>query len=99
MLTLNEIRADLQEIRYYYSHKEMFDNAISITGGNAILEKVKRYNEAVTQAPLRLYEIYIELHVNDKTQEGLADEKNYSAGYIQQLNKELLQFFQKALSE
>ena len=98
-MTLNEIRADLQEIRYYYSHKEMFDSAISITGGNAILEKVKRYNEAATKAPLRLYEIYIELHVNDKTQEGFADERNYSAGYIQQLNKELLRFLQKALSE
>lgn len=99
MLTLKEIRADLQEIRYYFSHKEMFDSAISITGGNAISEKVKRYNEAVTKAPLRLYEIYIELHLNDKTQEGFADERNYSAGYIQQLNKELLRFFQKTLSE
>ncbi len=97
-MTLKQIREDLQEIRYYYSHKEMFDSAISVTGGNAILEKVKRYNEASTKAPLRLYEIYIELHVSDKTQEGFADEKNYSAGYIQQLNKELLLFFQKVLS-
>ncbi len=98
-MTLKQIREDLQEIRYYYSHKEMFNNAISITGGNAILEKVKRYNEAAAKAPLRLYEIYIELHLNDKTQEAFADERNYSPGYIQQLNKELLQFFQKTLSE
>lgn len=97
-MTLKQIREDLQEIRYYYSHKEMFDSAISVTGGNTILEKVKRYNEASTKALLRLYEIYIELHVNDKTQERLADEKNYSAGYIQQLNKELLLFFQKVLA-
>lgn len=98
-MTLSEIRADLQEIRYYFTHKEMFDNAISITGGNAILEKVNRYNEAVKKAPLRLYEIYVELHINNKTQEGFADEKNYTAGYIQQLNKELLKFLQKTLSE
>ena len=99
MLTVKEIRADLQEIRYYYSHKEMFDDAISVTGGNAILEKVKRYNQAARKAPLRLYEIYVELHINDKTQEGFADERNYCAGYIQQLNKELLRFFQKTLTE
>lgn len=99
MLTLQEIRKDLQEVRYYYSHKQMLDGAIIVTGGNAILEKVKRYNEAAAKTPVRLYEIYIELHVNAKTQEGLAEERNYSAGYIQQLNKELLQFLQNTLIE
>lgn len=97
MLTVKEIRKDLQEISYYFSHKEMFDDVINIIGGCAVLEKIQRYNEAIKKAPLRIYEIYVELHLHDKTQEALAEERNYTAGYIQQLNKELLQFLQKTL--
>lgn len=47
MLSLEKIRADLKEVRYYYERKEMFDSAIGGIGLNAVLEKVKRYKQAV----------------------------------------------------
>ena len=96
MMTLEALRADLREIRYYYAHKELFDSAV---GGHIVLEKVKRYNEAIRYSPPRLYEIYIYLYVQNFTQEALSAELNYSPEHIQRLNKQLLLFLQAKLSE
>ena len=52
MLSLNKIREDLKEIRYYYSRKEIFDAAFGIVGNNKIFDTVKKYNKAVQNAPL-----------------------------------------------
>ncbi len=96
-MMLKEIRTDLTEIRYYYAHKKVFDEAICITGSNIIMDKVQRYNEAVSQAPLRQYEIYVGLYINNNTQEWLAEELGYTPEYIQMLNKQLLLYLQKTL--
>jgi len=99
MMTLEAIRADLREIRYYYAHKELFDSAVGGLGGYIVLEKIKRYNEAVRHAPLKLVDIYIHLYIKNYTQEGLSVELNYSPEHIQRLNKQLLLFLQAKLSE
>lgn len=41
-MTLNEIRDDLREIRYYYTHKAAFDNAVKLIGTNTVVEKAER---------------------------------------------------------
>ena len=33
-MTVKEIREDLQEIRYYYTHKAAFDGAVKLIGEN-----------------------------------------------------------------
>ena len=43
-MTIKEIRSDLQEIRYYYSRKEMFDKAAESIVKNSVIEKVMKYN-------------------------------------------------------
>ncbi len=94
MIPLNKIREDLKEIRYYYARKEIFDSAIGGIGLNAVLDKVKKYNAAVQNAPPRLYDLYICLYIKNNTQEGLSIELGYTPEYIQMQHKKLLLFLQ-----
>ena len=98
MLSLSEIRRDLSEIRYYYSRREVFDEAFRTVSANSILDKVKKYNAVIAVAPPRLYDLYIGLYVKNATQEGLSIELGYSPHRIYELNKQLLLFLQEKSS-
>ncbi len=99
MLTLQQIRDDLKDIRYYYSRKEAFDYGFRVIGTNGIAGKAKRYNTAIQTAPSRLYDIYVGLYARNLTQEALSIELCCTPKYIQVLNKRLLLFLQKTLGE
>ena len=100
MITLNEIREDLKDIRYYYLRKDMFDEAYAYTGkGNDITDKVERYNEAMRKASPKLFDLYYCLYIKNHTQESLSDKLGYTPEYIQVLNKKLLKFLQSAIKE
>lgn len=57
-MTVKEIREDLQETRYYYTHKAAFDGAVKLIGENNVVEKVERYNKIFQKAPARMYDIH-----------------------------------------
>lgn len=97
-MTLNEIRDDLREIRYYYTHKAAFDNAVKLIGTNTVVEKAERYNKIIQSAPARMYDLYLGLYVNGYTQEAYAAEAGYCPQHIQELNKQLVQYLQKAMN-
>lgn len=99
MLSLSIIRSDLKEIRYYYSRKEMFDEAFKCMGQSDIVEKAEKYNNAVKSAPAKLYDLYFSLYIKNNTQESLSNELCYTPEYIQMLNKQLLKFLQTKLKE
>lgn len=99
MLQLNQIRQDLKEIRYYYSRQNLFDDSFKKIASNTVLEKAKKYNEAIKTAPPQLYDLYINLYTRNYTQEGLAIELSYTPEYIQMLNKKLLLFLQNKISQ
>ncbi len=99
MITLNMIREDLKDIKYFYSRKKAFDSVNSIVGQNDIYEKAELYNKMVRSASPRLYDIYVSLYTENHTQESLADKLGYTGVYISMLNKDLLIFFQKKLLE
>ncbi len=98
MVTMQEIREDLRQIRYYYSKKEMFENATKYIVASSVVDKVNRYNEAVKDAPPRLYDLYVSLYVQNNTQAALAYEWDYCNDYIKRLNKQLCVFFFKAFN-
>lgn len=99
MLTLDKIREDLKEIRYYYSRKELFDEHSGCIAPSAILEKVRKYNDAVKNAEAKLYDVYVCLYVKNYTQEGMGNELGYTLQHINALNKRLLLFLQKELKD
>ena len=45
MLDLSEIREDLKEIKYYYSHKDIFEKASKEIGEHSCIAKIGKYNE------------------------------------------------------
>lgn len=97
-MTLNQIRDDLKEIRYYYSMKELFDSAANTVKPIALLDKVGRYNEAMKTAPGRLFIVYVSLYVQNNSQTALADDWGFTREYIKDLNQKLVEFLQKALN-
>lgn len=97
-MTLKEIREDLQEIRYYFTHKAAFDNAVKLIGTNSVVEKVERYNKIFQTAPARMYDLYLGLYVNGYTQEVYAAEAGYCPQHVQELNKQLVLYLQKVLN-
>ena len=98
-MELSAIRANLKEIRYYYTRKAMFDEAVKIVGGNNIMEKAERYNEAIRFAPPLLYDLYVGLYIKGFTQEAFSVELGYTPEYVQMLHKKLLLFLQKQMKE
>jgi len=92
MLTKQKVREDLKEIRYYYSKQKMFDDAGKTVVQSAVLEKVSKYNQAVKDAPARLFDLYISLYVQNNSQAALAYDWDFSTDYIKQLNKQLCEF-------
>ena len=55
MLTINQVREDLKEIRYYYSMQELFDSAANTVKPLALLNKVERYNAVIKTAPKTIH--------------------------------------------
>lgn len=99
MITQEEIKNELKDIRFYYSKKTMFEAAFKETKGNNISELVDKYNEAMKNAPTKLYAIYICLYVHGGTQESIANEMSYTPFYIYKLNNKLIEFLYKVFNE
>ena len=59
MITQEEIKNELKDIRFYYSKKTMFDAAFKETKGNSITDLVDKYNEAMKNAPTKRYGMYV----------------------------------------
>jgi len=93
-ITLDEIREDLKQIRFYYAHKDLFTNDFK---ENSVIEKVRKYNQVVNTAPARLLALYISLYANNATQEAVAHDMGYSTRYIQMQHKKLLEYLQSKL--
>lgn len=99
MISLNKIREDLKDIRYFYWRRKVFDDNVRNTGVTIIKKKVERYNAVIVNASARLYDLYIGLYVYGKTQSCFASDIGYSDRYIQKQNKQLLLYLQENLND
>ena len=98
-MTVDELRKDLSDIRYYYSRKVMFDRAAGCVAKNAAIALAERYNGAIRNAPPRLYDLYISLYIENNTQASLAEKWGYSESHIRYLTRQLYAFFQGAFEK
>ncbi len=94
-MTFREIREDLKEIRYYYGMSDLFKAGSKLIPPQAIVEKVERYNKAMSTAPAKLYALYVGLYVHNNTQAVLAEDWGYTDEYIKQLNNKLCSFMKQ----
>ena len=98
-MTIEEIREDLKEIRYYYGMSDLFRVGSKLVPPVQITQKVERYNKVIQNAPARLYAVYVGLYINNNTQAVLAEDWGYTNEYIKQLNNKLCEFIQKAFEQ
>lgn len=99
MTTLNEIRAELKEVKYYYSRQKYLDEAVGFVGVNEVMKIVHKYNAIACKAPIMLYDVYVCRIVKGLTQEATAMEFGIAADYSQKLYKQLLLYFQQKITE
>ncbi len=99
MITLKQVKADLREIRYYYAKQKDLDGAARSVGTSTVTEKVERYNAAVRKAPVRLYDVYVSLYVNNNTQLVLSFDWDCSLEYVKRLNRQLCQYLLEEINK
>lgn len=99
MITLEQIKSDLREIRYYYLRKEKLDDASYSIGSIPIKELLENYNCVIREAPLKLYDLYACLYIRGQTQEDLASELAYSPQYLRKLISQLYSYFKTKFNE
>lgn len=97
-MTIQQIKEDLKEIRYYYSRQRDFDCASRVIGQSTVTEKAERYNAAVRKAPAVLYDLYVSLYVNNNTQLVVSLDWDCSPDYIKRMNNKLCAFLSKELN-
>ncbi|MBQ7340510.1 MAG: hypothetical protein IJW43_06635 [Clostridia bacterium] len=86
MKSIQEIKEDLKMIRYYYSKEKEFEAASKVTGKSNLTLLIEKYNQAVRNAPIRLYEVYVSLYVHNNTQLVLSFDLDCSPDYVRKLN-------------
>lgn len=98
-MDIKTVKADLEEIKYYYENQQELDIAAKCIGECAIATKLKRYNDAITHAPIKLYRLYMALYVNGSTQLEYALELDRCVDRVYKTNKKLCQYFADYFSE
>ena len=88
-MKLEKVREDLQEIRYYYTHRRIFDKANEIQVRHEVVGKAERYSRIAEKAPPLLFDFYVSLYVLGRTQSSLAEARNYSPPYVTALTHNL----------
>lgn len=99
MVSSEQIRKELQEIRYYYTRKDSLEEASYSIGPIPIKRILEKYNCAIREAPLRLYDLYACLYIRNETQEAIANEWGYTSQYIRKLICRLFSYFKQKLTE
>ena len=88
----NEVREDLNNIRYYYAHRKEMDEGYLVTGEHEIMQTVRAYNDAMRKAPLLLYDVYVRMYIRNGKAMMVAVEMNYSDEYIRKLKRAMIAY-------
>ena len=98
-MTITELKEELQEVKYYYRHKAIFDKAQSTLPRNKTLEKVARYNDLVQDAPAQLFGLYVAIYTENNTQLAVALDWGLSEGYVKNLNRKLCEYLLEKINK
>ena len=90
-MTKQELLAELQDIRYYNTHREMFRKAENTGFKAKTLELIGKYDSLIINAPLRLQlqMAYHKIFTEGKTQADAAKELGISVSYTKSLMRKL----------
>lgn len=88
-MTKQELTAELQDVRYYNTHREMFGKAENTGFKAKTLELIGKYDSLIINAPLRLQMVFHKIFTEGKTQTGAATELGISVSYTKSLMRKL----------
>ena len=97
MKTNEEVKKDLNDIKFYYSRKDLFDK--SEIAENSVIRLAEKYNRLMKDVPPRLFEVYMGLYVNGNTQESMALDEGYTLVYVNRTNIQLIEFLKHKLND
>ena len=88
-MTKQELMTELQDVRYYNTHREMFRKAENTGFKAKTLELIGKYDSLIINAPLRLQMVYHKIFTEGKTQADTARELGISVSYTKSLMRKL----------
>ena len=88
-MTKQELLTELQDVRYYNTHREMFRKAENTGFKAKTLELIGKYDDLIRNAPLRLQMVYHKIFTEGKTQADTATELGISVSYTKSLMQKL----------
>ena len=88
-MTKQEMLSELQDIRYYNTHRGMFSKAENTGFKDKTLEKIKKYDNLICNSPLQLQMIYYKIFTEGRTQADTAKELGLSLSYTKCLIRKL----------
>lgn len=91
-MTKKELLAELQDIRYFNIHREMFRKAENTGFKSRTLDLVAKYDDLVRAASLRLQMAYHKIFTEGKTQADTAKELGISVSYTKSLMWKLYEY-------
>ncbi len=97
-LSIQQIREELREVRYYYSKQKMFESMEAAGIKNKSKQLADKYNKAMENAPIKLFDLYIALYIQNNTQLVVAEDLGYVIDYVRQLNRQLYIYLQGELA-
>ena len=90
---------DLEDIQFYYKHKEFFDGIEETARTKAQVKKAELYEGFMKEAPLNLYAVYAGLYMENCKQNNLARRLYISLSTLRRQREELFIFLLKKLEE
>ena len=97
-MTAKEIRNDLYDIRYYHTHRGMFNKPGMTIVKSTVEEKAERYEKIVKEGGTMLYAVYTELYVEGNTQKRTAEKWQMKEGYVKYMNRKLIAYLEKEIN-
>ena len=88
-MTKQELLTELQDVRYYNTHREMFRKAENTGFKAKTLNLIGKYADLIRNAPLRLQMVYHKIFTEGKTQADTARELGISVSYTKSLMRKL----------
>ena len=88
-MTKQELLAELQDVRYYNTHREIFRKAENTGFKAKTLDLIGKYADLIRTAPLRLQMVYHKIFTEGKTQADTAKELGISVSYTKSLIRKL----------
>lgn len=98
-MTIEQVRNDLHDIRFYYANKKLFEEIKKNLPPNEIEGKAIKYSLLISEASPKLYLLYSALYVLGKTQVDIANEWCMSIGSIKNLSVKLNEFLHERINK